>query len=146
MLLDLLSKTPLPDVVPNEMQHVIDGLRQSPSQEDYLKNAYAILTQKYHGERVQTYLRLFDIFKHDSETLWNTNGFLHCTNLNYLMRILLVKSGFFTEADIRLKWTLIWYVSPHQYMQIRVSDTWINVDLWAYAYGIGFDDNAHGFH
>ncbi len=146
MPLDLFSKTPLPHLLPDEIQIIIDELKTSPSQKACLQTAYALLIKKYHGERVKTYTKFFDIFIHDIDILWKKNNFLHCTNLNYLMRTLLIRSGFFTEEDIRIKWTLIWYISPHQYLQIKVSDTWINIDIWAHAYGIEFGDNAHGFH
>ncbi|MDD5083858.1 MAG: hypothetical protein PHT88_02875 [Candidatus Moranbacteria bacterium] len=134
------------NALPDGMRHIIDELKQSASQEECLKKAYVILTKKYHGERIRTYRNLFDIFKRDLDTLWNKSGFLHCTNINYLLRTLLVQSAFFTEDDIRLKWTLVWYVSPHQYLQVLVGSEWINVDIWAHAYGIGFGDNACGFH
>lgn len=107
---------------------------------------YSILVAKYQGYRIKTYTKLFDVFKRDIGTLWSKNGFLHCTNINYVMRTLLIKSDFFTEDDIHLRWTRIWYISPHQYLQIEVDDKWINVDIWAYAHGIKFGDNAHGFH
>jgi hypothetical protein len=48
---------------------------------------------------------------------------------------------------VHLKWTQIWYISPHQYLQIRVDNNeWINVDVWANVYDIKFGDYAHGFY
>ncbi|EKD29428.1 MAG: hypothetical protein ACD_78C00417G0006 [uncultured bacterium (gcode 4)] len=146
MPLDLLSKTQVPDALPRDMQAVVDGLKKSKNQEECLKKTYDILNTKYRGYRVKTYTRLFELFITDIIKLWSRNGFLHCTNINYVMRILLLKSGRFQESDIRLKWTLIWYVSPHQYLQVRVNGKWIDVDIWAHAYGIQFGDHAHGFH
>lgn len=146
MPLDLFSKTPIPEVLPDEMQKTIDELKKSLNKEECLKKTYNILILKYRGCRVKTYVKLFDAFKRDVSALWSKNGFLHCANINYIMRILLIKSGFFGEDDIRLKWTQIWYVSPHQYLQVNVNGEWINIDVWAYAYGIKFGDNAHGFH
>lgn len=146
MPLDLFSKTPVPGVLPGEMQKITDELKKSPSKEECLKKAYGILISRYRGHRVETYTKLFDVLKHDIATLWDKSGFLHCTNLNYLLRALLVRSDFFTEDEMRLRWTHIWYVSPHQYVQVKIDDKWINVDIWAYAYGIKFGDNAHGFH
>ena len=63
------------------------------------------------------------------------------------MRILLVKSELFDEEDIKLKWTLVWHISPHQYLTIKINQNeYINIDLWGKAYGINFGDYAHGFH
>lgn len=146
MPLDLFSKTHIPDVLPHEMQVAVDDLKKSSDKEECLKKAYEILNRKYRGYRVKTYIRLFDLFTTDIEKLWNTKGFLHCTNINYVMRTLLIKSGYFQESDIRLRWTPIWYVSPHQYLQVRIDDKWVDIDIWAYAYGIRFGDHAHGFH
>jgi len=87
------------------------------------------------------------LFISDVDKIWAKKGFLHCNVLNYLMRILLIKSGLFNEKDIKLKWTLVWYVSPHQYLEIKINpNEIINVDLWANAYGVCFGDYAHGFH
>lgn len=146
MPLDLFSKTPVPDVLPDEMQKIINEIKKSLNKEGCLKVAYEILTAKYRGYRIMTYLKLFDVFKHDIGTLWQKNGFLHCTNINYLLRTILIKSDFFTDDEICLCWTQIWYISPHQYLQVKVDDKWIDVDIWAHAYGIEFGDHAHGFH
>ncbi|NLC31349.1 MAG: hypothetical protein GX765_04845 [Candidatus Moranbacteria bacterium] len=86
------------------------------------------------------------VFKKDVCFLWNQDGFLHCTNINYLARILLIESGFFKEEDIVLKWTLVWYISPHQYLRVKmIDDEFINVDIWAKNYKIEFGDYARGF-
>ena len=146
MPLDLFSKTPIPDVLPDDMQKIINEIKKSLNKEECLKKVYEILIVKYRGYRVKTYLKLFDVFVHDISILWNKNGFMHCGNINYVMRALLIKSDFFSEDDIRLRWTLIWYISPHQYLQVKIDDRLINIDIWAYAYGIKFGDNAHGFH
>jgi hypothetical protein len=146
MPLDLFSKTPIPDVLPDEMQKIINEIKKSLNKEECLKKTYDILISKYQGNRIKTYTKLFNVFKHDIGTLWNKTGFLHCSNINYILRTLLIKSDFFTDDEIRLRWTVIWYISPHQYAQVKIDDKWINVDIWAYAYGIKFGDNAHGFH
>lgn len=146
MPLDLFLKTPVPDVLPDEMQKIVDEMKKSLNKDDCLKMAYNIMIEKFRGYRIKTYLKLFDVFESDIAVLWNKNGFLHCNNMNYILRILLIKSGFFVEDDIRLRWTQIWYISPHQFVQVRIDGKWINIDIWAHAYGINFSDNAHGFH
>lgn len=146
MPLDLFSKTPVPNVLPDEMQKIINEIKKSLNKEECLKSAYEILATKYRCYRIVTYLKLFDVFKHDIGVLWRKNGFLHCTNINYLLRTILIKSDFFTEDEIRLRWTQIWYISPHQYLQAKVGNKWIDIDIWAGAYGIKFGDHSHGFH
>ena len=146
MPLDLFTKTSIPTALPTEMQALITELKKSPSQEDCLQKAYEMLIAKYQGNRLKTYTKLFEVFKYDVKTLWSKNGFLHCTNINYLLRTLLIKSDFFKEEGLRLKWTLIWFISPHQYLQAKINSEWINVDVWAHAFGIELGDYAYGFH
>jgi len=67
--------------------------------------------------------------------------------MNYLLRVLLIKSGWFTDDDIELKITLIWGVSIHQYVKIKINeDKFINVDIWGANNNIEFGDHAHWFH
>tara|TARA_Y100000310_G_scaffold148238_1_gene147486 strand:- start:727 stop:1170 length:444 start_codon:yes stop_codon:yes gene_type:complete len=147
MIPNLFSKLRIPKKLPKGMQKAVEKLRKSKNKEDCLRKAYNILTKKYRGYHFRTYIRFFELFITDANKLWNKSGFLHCTNMNYLMRILLVKSGFFKENDITPKLTLIWYKSIHQYLNIKINrNKSINVDPWGKVYGIKFGDFAHGFH
>jgi hypothetical protein len=146
MPIDFFQKTPLKENIPEEMQSVILELKKCPSREECLKATFRILTQKYRGYRMRTYLMINEIFTSDLHELWHRRGFLHCTNINYLMRTLLVGSGHFRDDELVLRWTQIWYLSPHQYIEVKMNDRMINIDVWAYAYGIKFGDYAHGFH
>lgn len=146
MPIDLFSKTPLPQELPEEMKMTINELSRSASQEECLKKAYAVMTARFHGLRGTTYFLFWRLFIKDAAKLWKQKGFMQCTNLNYLMRILLVKSGFFSEEDIELKWTAIWYFSPHQYLRIRLGGKFVNIDIWGRHAGIEFGDYTHGFH
>lgn len=146
MPLDFFVRTPLPVEMPSEVMEIVDDLKKSPGKEDCLRKVYFLLSSKYQGARVKTYLKLPLVFKKDVCFLWNQDGFLHCTNINYLARILLIESGFFKEEDIVLKWTLVWYISPHQYLRVKmIDDEFINVDIWAKNYKIEFGDYARGF-
>lgn len=141
-----LSKTKIPVELPKEMQDLALELSKSKNQDQCLKKAYDFLTKKYRGYKFKTYTKFFDVFINSVDTLWGKNGFLHCHNLNYLLRILLVASGFFENKDIHNKWTLVWYISPHQYLTVNLKNgKTINIDLWAHAYNIPFGGYAHGF-
>ncbi len=142
-----LSKTKIPEKLPAEMQRVVDDLKQSSNQEECLQKAYEIMTSRYRGYKLRTYTRFFNIFTFNVDKLWNDKGFIHCHNANYLLRILLVKSGFFENKDLKNKWTLTWYLAIHQYLKIKMSKGEnVNVDVWGVAYGIKFGDYAHGSH
>ena len=142
-----LSKTKIPEKLPLEMKEVIEELKRSSDQEQCLKRAYEIMVERYKGYHFRTYTRPIPIFSFNVEKLWDTKGFMHCHNMTYLLRILLVRSGFFQNDDLKNKWTLIWYISVHQYLQVTMeSGDIINVDIWGANNGIKFGDYAHGFH
>ncbi len=145
MPLDLLSKTEIKESLPSSMEEVVLELKKSNTKAECLKKAYDILITKYRGHRLKTYTKFFRLFIHDIELLWNESGFMHCTNINYVLRTLLIKSGHFTEDDIRIKWTTVWYMSPHQYLRIKTGDKYVNVDVWGYVYGIKYGDYAYGY-
>jgi len=147
MIPNLFSKARIPDEIPPLMQAAIKKLRKSKNKEECLRCAYDLLAKKYQGKRWSTYTRFFKLFDTNLERIWNRNGFLHCTTLNYLMRILLVKSGFFKDEDLKLRWSMVWYISPHQHLNVRInSKRVIHVDLWGKSYGIKFGDYSRGFH
>ena len=137
----------IPTTLPQDMQAVVAMLKQTTSQEQCLQEAYSLLTKKYHGNRMKTLLRFPDLFPRSIDEPWLRSGFLHCTNLNWILRTLLVNSGHFSAQDVRTRWTLLWFISPHQYLQIAMKDEEkINIDVWAKVYGIPFGDYAHGLH
>jgi len=147
ILPNFFKKGHIPEKLNSELQIVINKiLKTAKNKEDCLKKAYAIITKKYQGSRLLTYLLLPKLITVNPNKLWNQSGFLHCTNFTYLVRILLVKSGFFTEEDIKLKWTTCFLVSPHQYLEVKLSkNKCINVDAWGHRYGVKLGNYSHGF-
>jgi len=142
----LFKKTPLPQDIGSEIQHELTQLQKMPSKEHYLRGAYDIITARHISGRLGTFLRAHELFSRGAEDLWRRSGFMHCTNQNYLLALLLVKGGHFDESDIRLRWTFVNYLSPHQYLMVKISaDQWVNVDCWGRYYGISYGNYAHGF-
>ncbi len=145
MIPNLFWKSKIPESLPQGIQAIVHRLKKSKSKEDCLRNAYDILSKKYTGCSI--FIRFFDLFVTDLDKLWQKDGGLHCTNLNYLLRVLLIKSGFFNEEDIKLKLTLIGYVSIHQYLKIRIKkNKFVNVDMWGASHGVKLGYYAYGFH
>lgn len=143
-----LSHPPVIDLeaLPQGMQIIASEISQIEDQRAAIRYAYDTLSKKYRGFRFLTFLRLDRFFITDLSPLWEINGFLHCNHLNYLLRTLLVASGKFSSDDIRSHWTHIWYFSPHQYLDIKLTnDTILSVDLWGKVYGVPFGAYAHGF-
>lgn len=143
----LFDKTPLPQNVGADIAHELTRLQElSSSKQEYLRTAYDSITTQHISGRLGTFLRAHELFSRGAEDLWGRTGFMHCTNQNYLLALLLVKGGFFDESDIRLRWTTVNYISPHQYLTIKVADDkWVNVDCWGRHYGISYGNYAHGF-
>jgi hypothetical protein len=145
MIPNLLFKEPIPDDLPKGMRKVIKSLRRCKSKEKCLEKAYRILTRRYHGENFRTYTRFYELLFWDVYYLWDRTGFLHAPQINYLMRILLVKSGHFDDDDIQLKLAM-YYGLPHQYLLVYVGGRrFMNIDPWSHALGVKFGDYLHGF-
>lgn len=128
------------------LEQAVTELRRQDSAAAALQRAYEILGNRYRGQRWATLTRFPELFVTSETRLWPATGFMHCTNINRLLRSLLLASGYFQEDDIRSRWTLIWFFSPHQYLCVRAEGRWIDVDVWARIFGIRFGDHAWGFH
>lgn len=142
---DLFHKDKIPTKLPEDMQRIVSRLKKIKSKERIVKEAYKILTRKYRGYRILTYLRFYNAFD-GLDRLWGRRGFIQCHHFTYLMRILLVRSGKFKDSDVKLMVTTIWYSSPHQFLRIRIGRRkYIDVDMWGKVYGVKFGNYAHGF-
>ena len=147
MIPNLFSKAEIPNKLPPAMQAVIDDLSKAANKEDCLHRAYDILTNKYRGRRFLTFFNFPKLFDKNLDKIWGRDGYIYCTTLNYLLRVLLIKSEWFKEEDIKLKHSTFWYISIHQYLEIKIDNTKsVNVDPWGKFYGIGLGDYTHGFH
>jgi len=143
----LLHLGKIPKTIPEDMEKAVEQLKKTKSKEECLEKAYKIVSSKHRGCRIYTFSHFFSLFRLSPKWLWNKKKCMHCTSLDYLLMILLLKSGKFKKEDFNTKWTLVWYFSPHQYLQVKIGNKKINtVDLWSKAYGIAFNDYAHGFH
>lgn len=128
------------------MRELIGQMGRADSKAEALKIAYNELSSRYHGERIKTYSHIFSLLTHDINKLWKKKGFLHCNHINNLLITLLVGSGHFKKEDLKKRWTLVWYASPHQYMKVKLdNNTSVDVDIWGKNYGIPFGKHAYGF-
>ena len=145
MIFNLFKKS-VPEKIPESMQLAVRDVSQSSSKQEAVARAYDIVTNKFRGYRLLTYLMVPELFTNTLDKVWAKGGRVHCTVLNYLIRILLVKSGHFKDEDISQRWTLVYYISPHQYLRVHISeDEYINVDAWGRHFGVPFGEYARGF-
>lgn len=142
------GKEPIPRLTNPDLLAAVAKVRAASGREAALRSAYALITERFVGKRFRTYLLFWLAFETDANRLWQRQGFMHCTQQNYLLRVLLVQSGWFTEDDIRLAYSLVWYVSPHQYLLVRLKRGWLALDPWndSYSPGFGYFASGFGFH
>lgn len=146
MIPNIVYRVPIPKELPKDMQKVVNELKRTKSKQACLKKAYDVLTKKFVGYHLRTLLRLNELWWTDINRIWNRNGFQLCNNMNFALRVVLIKSGKFTESDIKFRGSMIWFISPHQYVQVRVSKSkWVNIDIWGATNNVPFGKYAHGF-
>lgn len=145
MIPHLLKKEKIPAITNTNLIHAIEHVRESKDKSEALARAYQCITDRFHGYRFHTYLLFHKAFKRNPNTLWEQRGFMHCTQQNYLLRLLLVESGWFTEDDITLGHSLVWHISPHQYLMVQVDGKKIAVDPWNNRHGAKMGTFASGF-
>jgi hypothetical protein len=125
---NLAIKRPLPEKIPGSMGQAISVMKsKSVTPNEFLENAYELLGNKYKTGRLSTFLKFWYLFKGVDE-IWNITGFVPCTQSNFILRIFLVQSGFFKDGDIALR-RVFFNFSIHQYLQIKLEDHWIDVDV-----------------
>ena len=100
----LLHLRKVPKKLPEGMEKAVEELKKTKSKEECLKKAYDILSKKHRGCRIYTILHMLDLFKLSPKWLWNKKNCMHCTSLDYLLMILLLKSNKFKKEDIKIKW------------------------------------------
>lgn len=134
-------KEKLPEDIPAVWQSEIDNLKKrAASRQEFLSLAYDYLGQKY-TYSAPPFFRRFQVFPNfptlftSLSGLYERKGFMHCTQLNLLLRLFLTKSGFFREEDIRIKHVFVNFFI-HQYLQIKVDGAWLDVDLFGYSSGL----------
>lgn len=138
------SKDRLPENIPIGLNEKINEIaKNSKSSYEFLQKAYDFLGTKYHAERLNTFLKFYGLFDNLDE-VWNKNGFLHCTQMNYLMRIFLVRGGFFKDEDIKIKHTLANFII-HQYLMVRADGKWIDADAGEKVRGMEIGNHLWGF-
>ncbi|MBN1792067.1 hypothetical protein JW826_00045 [Candidatus Woesearchaeota archaeon] len=154
MIPNLFSKLPIPGKIPAGLERAVRDLkRKNRTKESFLRATFDFLRQKYTLSRMKVILEFPELFKTDLEYLWRRTGHLHCTNVNYLLRVMLVKSGLFKDSDIKPMNTNTWFVMPHQYLRVDVTDKnakaggarkEIDVDISTYDFGIPYGSHAGG--
>lgn len=135
-------KERVPKMVPRSLDAKIRGLKmKSKSPEKFVRASYDLLRKKYHGSHALTFLRPDIVFSRNLEKMWSRSGYLSCNQVNWILYIMLVRSGFFSEGDVRFRCTITPRLMIHQYAEVRLGSKWIPVDVWASRYNRSFGEH-----
>lgn len=130
----------IPEKIPREFMKVIIDLKKiSKSKEDFAKKSYNYFSNRFHSEPGRVWADFPFLFIKRIDKLWGKK-LLHCHQLNYMYRIVLIKSRMFKEEDIKIRHGIC-FLNIHQFLIINVSkseEKWRNVDLFARAIGYKF--------
>ncbi len=121
-----------PGQLPREMTDKIAELESSSQdQMAFLRSVYGLILEKtlrqYKHTRFKAGTRFFRAFVKDLGVMWNTNDFLYCTGINYLLYTMLIKSKFFRQEDIKVRHTFVNFFI-HQYLRVKIGQSWVDVD------------------
>jgi len=144
-MIPYLYKEPISEITNPDLVQAIDYVKQAPSKKDALEKAFNLIVKRFKGYRFRTYLLFWKAFETNPNKLWQRKGFMHCTHQNFLLRVLLTKSGWFSEKEIQLGYSLVWYISPHQYLKIKMNNKTIAADPWNSNFGVPLGYFASGF-
>lgn len=148
MIPHLFRPHPIPDTIPKKLEKQIAKFSEtSKSDEEFIKKCFFFVVSLQKGHRTNVLLQFHRLFHKNLELLCGSQQYFHCTTANYLLRVMLEKSGRLPSECVTQKASSTWTLFPHQYLRVKIKNNeYINLDPWAYRFGIDFGDYSHGFH
>jgi hypothetical protein len=124
------TKNVLDKDIPQDMWEKIKTNNKSETKLDYLKYSYYEVGNRYTSEP-RYYLRepYSKFWVTDVKEIWEGTADRPSTVQNYMLKLLLVKSGKFSEEDI-VGINMYYGITPHQYLKVKINGEWIDVDVW----------------
>lgn len=133
----------IPEILENKISEI---LKISKDKVEFLKNSFFYIVWNRSWSRCNLIYKFDRLFEKNISKIIDSKWYLHCTTMNFLLRIMAVRSGLFKDEDIKLKLTNSRYIAPHQYLKIRLSeDEIINLDPWNYQFWIDYGKYWSGF-
>lgn len=146
MIPNLFTKVPIPDILPDELEVKIAELKEGAAPAVFLRRAFDWIVGRWGGSRSGLFTAFGRLFDTRLSTILKTEGYMHCTTMNYLLRVMAVKSGLFEDREIEQVLTHSWYIAPHQYLRVRLDGgKTIDLDPWNYQFGIDYGSHGRGF-
>lgn len=143
---NLFKKIPISNKIPKKLDNKIKEFSKSRDREEFLRKSFFYIVNNWGGSRINLLCKFPRLYQIDLNEIIQTKGYMHCTTMNYLLRVMAVKSDLFEDKDIEVKLTNSWYIAPHQYLQIKISvHKIIFLDPWNYQFGIDYGKFGSGF-
>ena len=118
----------VPEQIPENMAVEIDRLKTlARNKEDYFKLCFDYLGSKYYSDRIDTIYKFSVVFE-NTEKIWATTGYVPCTQSNWIMKIFLVKSGFFKNEEVRTH-HIFFNFFLHQYEEVFLDGKWVAFEV-----------------
>ncbi len=132
----------MPERVTEEWKRKIKELdKKAKTDLEFVKLAYEYITGRFYVSRLLSLLRVYYAWR---DPFSFEVGHVQCTILNYLLRMMLVRSGRFKEEDIRVE-TVPFNMWVHQYLELNVNNELIYVDPGGKSLGRKFGERAIWF-
>ena len=121
-----------PKELPGQVRDAVAYLEsKATDQQSYLQAVYDLVMKKtldqWRHSRFKAATRIRRLAVKDLKEIWLTQDFIYCGPINFVVFVLLVKSKYFTDKDIKVKHVFLNFV-PHQYLQVKVGKKWVDVD------------------
>jgi hypothetical protein len=121
-----------PTDLPPKVREAILGLEnKSHDQMSYLQAVYDFVTDKtinqWKHTRFKSATNFSRGFINDLEEIWESEGFVYCTAINFVAYTLIANSKFFKVEDVKVRHVFLNFIT-HQYLQVRVGGKWMDFD------------------
>ncbi|MBN2457791.1 hypothetical protein JXB31_01525 [Candidatus Woesearchaeota archaeon] len=139
------SKEPMPKTIPAQIKKKIDEIkRRTKSKSEFTKESFYFLSKRYKSLWFHTLIRMDIVFLRDLEKIWVQKDFLPCNSHNYLLRIFLVKSGYYDDNQIEIRHGFLNF-GIHQYLRVYDGKKSFDLDLWGNTIGVPMGRHASMF-
>ena len=136
----------IPNNIPDEMQKIVDNLdNESKSDIDFLQKAYDVVNSRYTSPSMGYLKEPQRLVIKNIDSLWTSEGYLPCDKQNYVLKVMLVKSKWFNETDVKETLTSC-IITPHYYLNIKLNNnSYVYADMWGADHGYKLGEHASGY-
>jgi hypothetical protein len=140
-----VRRKPLPSRIPKDLEDTIHQLeRQTSTPYEFVREVIAYVLSQQKPSRISALRSLKFLLVSDAKHLLRRRGFLFSYQLSYLARLLIARSEYFSDSDIRFRYTILNF-RLHHYLQVFIAGQWYDVDAVGVSYGVRLGRHAWFF-